>query len=582
MPSRSGKNASAAALAAILVTATSGRAQDNLVQFIDEATATNDAALGAWGYDPATDSAYVASFGATGSLRHITNVTSGAPQVAKTMVSEAQWNLYYRDGDPNTSAGAQLPGGLLLNPLTIGSGTTSIAPYSRAWIIDGVRVPASGAINATRSKRLYDYNLQMVMPNPMPGNIPKEPPFYDGRDVFTTKVTLADMNAAAGQPPDNATSNVSRQFAWSSDGQSVYFVDSSTPLGGVWKANAQSGAISRLYANSELLSEPAVRQASPGTDRIFFRGSVASGNTSSGIDYIDHDGTNTTAPATLISGQAVLDFMETSATNINVTAVAADANGDLYFNVSGGSGTLGTLRRNVLRLDAQGRLSKVLAYNERDLFYTGEVGGATNPTANVSKMQPRTATYVGGTGSFSLTQVMYAEQSTLNRIGGFWAFKAGDFDRDNDVDQSDVALFKSKLTVRGQQVADALDLKFDLTGNNAVDWKDVKTLQQFYAFPDGDANIDRSVNLSDFNALASNFGQSARLWTHGDFNGDEVVNLIDFNILASHFGQSASGPTVTPDDWARLGAAVPEPAAAAMLSLITTSLVLRRRQRRAV
>ena len=250
--------AAAAAAAALLAHGSLARAQDNLVQFIDEPTATNDAALGAWGYDPATDSAYVASFGASGSLRKITNVMSGAPQVATTMVSEAQWNLYYRDGDPNTSAGTPLPGGLLLNPLTIGSGTSSIAPYSRAWIIDAVRVPASGPINATRSKRLYDYNLQMVMPNPMPGHIPKEPPFYDGRDVFTTKVTLADLNAAAGQPPDNATSNVSRQFAWSGDGQSIYFLDTSTPLGGVWKAGAQSGAVSRIYASSELISEPAV------------------------------------------------------------------------------------------------------------------------------------------------------------------------------------------------------------------------------------------------------------------------------------------------------------------------------------
>ena len=568
---------STAATAALLGVGSHVRAQDNLVQFIDAATATNSAALGAWGYDPATDSAYVASFGATGSLRKITNVTSGAPQVATPMVSEAQWNLYYRDGDPNTSAGTQLPGGLLLNPLTIGSGTTSIAPYSRAWIIDGVRVPATGTVNATRSKRLYDYNLQMVLPNPIPGHIPEEPPFYDGRDVFTTKVTLADMNAAAGQAPDNATSNVSRQFAWSGDGQRIYFNDSSTPLGGIWKANPQSGAVSRIHANPDILTEPAVKQVSPGTDRIFFRGTDATGNSTDGIDYIDHDGTTTSAPATLISGQAVRDFMETSAT-LNVTAIAADANGDLYFNVSGGNAASLTLRRNVLRLDPQGRLSKVLAYNERDLFYTGEVGGATNPTANVAKMQPRTATYVGGTGSFALAQVMYAEQSTLNRIGGFWAFKAGDFDRDNDVDQADVALFKTKLTVRGQAAATA-DLKFDLTGNNAVDWKDVKTLQQFYEFPDGDANIDRTVNLSDFNVLASNFGQGARVWTQGDFNGDDQVNLADFNILASHFGEVASGPTVTPQDWARLGAAVPEPAAVATLSMLATGLVLRRRRR---
>ena len=38
------------------------------------------------------------------------------------------------------------------------------------------------------------------------------------------------------------------------------------------------------------------------------------------------------------------------------------------------------------------------------------------------------------------------------------------------------------------------DLKFDLNGNDAVDWKDVKILQQFYPFPDGDTGIDQVLN----------------------------------------------------------------------------------------
>ena len=559
------------------------QAQDNLVQFIDEATATDNAALGAWGYDPLTDTAYVASFGATGSLRKITNVTSGT-QTATVQVSEAQWALYYRDGDPNTSAGAQLPGGLLLNPHAIGSGTTAIAPFSRAWIIDANRVPASGAINAGASKRLYDYNLQMVMPNPNPGKIPTTPPFYDGRDVFTTRVTLADMNAAAGLPQTNATSNVSRQFAWSSDGQSIYFTDSgtSTLLGGVWKAHPVSGTPTRILQSAGLTVEPAVKPLPAVGDRIFVRGTTQTGNTDDGIDFIDHDGTNTTAPAVLIEGQAVRDFMESSATNLAVTAIAADADGDLYFNVSGGSGTLGTQRRNVLRYDTQGRLSKVLAYNERDLFLTGEVGGGENPNANVSKMQPRTVTYTGPDGPFQVTQVMYAESSPLNVIAGFYAFKAGDFNRDNAVDQEDVALFKPKLTVRGQAAGSTEDLKFDLTGNNAVDWKDVKTLQTFYPFPNGDANIDQIVNLADFNALASNFGLGGRVWTQGDFNGDDQVNLTDFNILASNFGMTASGPDVTPEDWSALASAVPEPASAAMLSVVAAGLMRMRRRDRTV
>ncbi len=57
----------------------------------------------------------------------------------------------------------------------------------------------------------------------------------------------------------------------------------------------------------------------------------------------------------------------------------------------------------------------------------------------------------------------------------------------------------------------------------------------------GDTNLDRTVNLVDFNPLASNFGQANRIFGQGDFNYDSISNLTDFNILASRFG-SALGP----------------------------------------
>ena len=77
----------------------------------------------------------------------------------------------------------------------------------------------------------------------------------------------------------------------------------------------------------------------------------------------------------------------------------------------------------------------------------------------------------------------------------------------------------------------------------------------------GDANLDGAVNLQDFNRLATNFGATGAIWDDGDFNYDGNVNLADFNLLASNFGLSAAGPHVTPQDWAALGAAVPEPMA---------------------
>jgi hypothetical protein len=94
----------------------------------------------------------------------------------------------------------------------------------------------------------------------------------------------------------------------------------------------------------------------------------------------------------------------------------------------------------------------------------------------------------------------------------------------------------------------------------------------------GDANLDGQVNLGDFNRLAANFGSTTAVWTRGDFNYDGNVNLADFNLLAGQFGQSALGPDVTPEDWANLAAAIPEPTGLAMLGAGAATLVRRRRR----
>jgi hypothetical protein len=97
----------------------------------------------------------------------------------------------------------------------------------------------------------------------------------------------------------------------------------------------------------------------------------------------------------------------------------------------------------------------------------------------------------------------------------------------------------------------------------------------------GDANLDGAVNLADFNRLAANFGAAGKLWTDGDFNYDGSVNLSDFNLLAGNFGLGAGGSEVTPQDWANLSAAVPEPTAMILPFAAIAALARRRRARRA-
>jgi hypothetical protein len=97
----------------------------------------------------------------------------------------------------------------------------------------------------------------------------------------------------------------------------------------------------------------------------------------------------------------------------------------------------------------------------------------------------------------------------------------------------------------------------------------------------GDATLDGTVNLADFNRLASNFGQSGKVWTQGDFNYDGLVNLGDFNLLAGNFGLSAAGSEVTPQDWANLAAAVPEPTTLLLTGVPALAGMSLRKRRRA-
>lgn len=68
---------------------------------------------------------------------------------------------------------------------------------------------------------------------------------------------------------------------------------------------------------------------------------------------------------------------------------------------------------------------------------------------------------------------------------------------------------------------------------------DSTTLLMRYTL-DGDANLDGSVNISDFSQLAANFN-SAGGWAKGNFNYDNIVNISDFAMLAANFNQSLPG-----------------------------------------
>ncbi len=98
----------------------------------------------------------------------------------------------------------------------------------------------------------------------------------------------------------------------------------------------------------------------------------------------------------------------------------------------------------------------------------------------------------------------------------------------------------------------------------------------------GDANLDGTVNGTDFSILAANFGLGVTNWDQGNFLYTSSVNGSDFSALAANFGQGDSGAAVqvSPADIAALDsfaaanglpapaiAAVPEPATLGLLAL---------------
>ena len=57
----------------------------------------------------------------------------------------------------------------------------------------------------------------------------------------------------------------------------------------------------------------------------------------------------------------------------------------------------------------------------------------------------------------------------------------------------------------------------------------------------GDANLDRLVNVADFNILAADCNGANTQFTQGNFNFDATVNAGDFNALATEYGMQTAG-----------------------------------------
>jgi len=523
----------AAIVLAVLPTAGFGQV-DNLTTVLDARPMIGAKTFGSYGYDPASDRMFLIAYGGDSSapgnpgIVKISDVSTSP--TSEVMLSQTQLQLFYTDGNPNL-ASPPTPGGLLLNPKPIGT----TPAYGMAMITDGeVTRLSSGSAVPSLSRRVYSYNLQ-------------SPPLgADGRAVLTTRVTLADMQATAGST--SSSSFVQRQPAWSGDGQSLYFVDSSPGFGGVWNVAAVSGTARQILAADDTLAEPGVRSAG-GIDTIFLSGGGSTGN-AGGIDSVTFNGTTTSSRQIAVPTAKLLDFFEVSGTMPSQRVQSLTTVGDdLYFAffTNASSSKPESRYPGIYRYDAEGRLSKVVNRTQRAAAF-----GSVNTVFD--RLQSRSVLVTASTGSFSASQILYRENA-VNTVAGATAFKPVDFNRDNQVTAADLTLFAPQVTVRGQVQTDVANLKFDMNGNDTVDWKDVQIVEGFLNYVadptlagrivptlpiQADANLNGVVDFADFQVMQGNYGTASKSFTQGDYNGDNEVSFPDLQPWINSYGFRSS------------------------------------------
>ena len=142
---------------------------------------------------------------------------------------------------------------------------------------------------------------------------------------------------------------------------------------------------------------------------------------------------------------------------------------------------------------------------------------------------------------------------------------ACDFNSDSSCNFADInEMLASGDLVAGVPTTAATE-KFDLVDDNRVDdldileWLSQAASENGHGSPylRGDSELDRDVDLTDYNMLVAHFDPTGTygpyLWEHGNFYGDGQIDLGDYNSLATNF--SPLGYDI---------ASVPEPAAASL------------------
>ncbi len=148
---------------------------------------------------------------------------------------------------------------------------------------------------------------------------------------------------------------------------------------------------------------------------------------------------------------------------------------------------------------------------------------------------------------------------------------SGDFDGNGVYECADIDALVAEIVAGTNDSTFDLDSDADVDGDDLAVWlAEAGAANNANGNPylSGDANLDGSVDVGDFNIWNSNKFTSIPAWCSGDFNHDGSVDVGDFNIWNGNKFQSSDVPVV------------PEPNSLSMLLAGFLGLVCRQRFRK--
>jgi hypothetical protein len=178
-----------------------------------------------------------------------------------------------------------------------------------------------------------------------------------------------------------------------------------------------------------------------------------------------------------------------------------------------------------------------------------------------------------------LTSALYLETTTgspfyqastqlppsFDPVAQGWILAPGcDFDSNGDCGTSDLTLmFQAGNLVTGVATSASTE-KFDLVDDGTLDAADLSEwLVQAAtdnghgsAYLRGDTDLDRDVDLTDYNRLAANFDpngiRAPHFWDNANSDGDADIDLSDYNALTANFNAIGYGTVPVPEPTATL------------------------------